>query len=62
MTGPREAVLESLQKDWGIHGGTKAREIDVEEPRPRDDLPYVGIPGDGWFLDDASSHAGVDPS
>ena len=31
MSGPREAVLEVV-KIMGIHGGTKAREINVEEP------------------------------
>jgi hypothetical protein len=31
MSGPREAVLASCSRSLRIHGGTKAREINVEE-------------------------------
>ena len=34
MSGPREAVL-TVVEIMGIHGGTKAREINIEGMRPR---------------------------
>jgi hypothetical protein len=46
VSGPREAVLKRLR----IHGGIKAREIDIEAT-PREDLPTPeispGLDGDG---------------
>jgi hypothetical protein len=45
MSGPREAVLASVFAVRRIHGGTKAREINVEELRVLGMVCPLGNPG-----------------